>query len=316
MIASLVQGVYILEHDRQKNRLGTKSLSPPWWEFFHFHLHNVLVDSADFSMFGAILELRLPPNYPKTFALNTPKYVIAFRVRAETRSRDILLDLKWIVNTLHKSSRFKLAMHSIQNTIDIAGSDNVWLAGDSLGSAIALLAGKNMSKKGYNLPTYLFNSPFTSAPLERINHQKITQGIHIASSVMKVGISAALKGHHHHHDHTSHDEHDDPFAELSTWVPHLFVNPGDHICSGYINYFAEGEVEKIGARKIEKIATKCTLESLLSDALDRNSEPLHLLPSLELNINMGHTSGFRAAHGIEQWWDPHLRFKSLMYLYK
>lgn len=289
------------------------------WKFFHFHLHNVLVDSADFSLFGAILELKLPPNYPKTCALNALKYVTAFRgtlTGAETRSRDILLDLKWIVNTLHKSSRFKLAMHSIQNTIDIAGSDNVWLAGDSLGSAIALLAGKNMSKKGYNLPTYLFNSPFTSAPLERINHQKITQGIHIASSVMKVGISAALKGHHHHHDHTSHDEHDDPFAELSAWVPHLFVNPGDHICSGYINYFAEGEVEKIGARKIEKIATKCTLESLLSDALDRNSEPLHLLPSLELNINMGHTSGFRAAHGIEQWWDPHLRFKSLMYLYK
>lgn len=142
VIASLVQGVYILEHDRQKNRLGTKSLSPPWWEFFHFHLHNVLVDGADFSMFGAILELILPPNYPKTFALNTPKYVIAFRVGAETRSRDILLDLKCIVNKIHKSFRFELAMHSFQNTVDVAGADNVWLAGHSLGSAIALLTGK------------------------------------------------------------------------------------------------------------------------------------------------------------------------------
>ncbi|KAG5050362.1 hypothetical protein JHK85_011465 [Glycine max] len=178
--------------------------------------------NADFSLFGAILELKLPPNYPKTCALNALKYVTAFRgtlTGAETRSRDILLDLKWIVNTLHKSSRFKLAMHSIQNTIDIAGSDNVWLAGDSLGSAIALLAGKNMSKKGYNLPTYLFNSPFTSAPLERINHQKIRQGIHISIGVMKVGLSAVLKGQHHH----------------------------DHICSGYINYFAQREkMEKKG----------------------------------------------------------------------
>lgn len=214
VLASLVQGVYVLEHDRQKNRFGPKSLAPSWWEFFHFHLHNVLVDSADFSIFGAIFELKLPPHYPKTYALDAPKYVIAFRrlTGSETRSRDLLLDLKCIVNTLHKSSRFKLAMHSIQNTADSAGPCNVWLAGQSLGSAMALLAGKNMAKKGYSLPTYLFNSPFTSASLERINHQKITQGIHIASSVMKVGLSAALKGHHHYHHKTSHEhKHVDPF---------------------------------------------------------------------------------------------------------
>lgn len=105
----------------------------------------MLVDSADFSLFGAILELKLPPNYPKTCALNALKYVTAFRgtlTGAETRSRDILLDLKCIVNKIHKSFRFELAMHSFQNTVDVAGADNVWLAGHSLGSAIALLTGK------------------------------------------------------------------------------------------------------------------------------------------------------------------------------
>ncbi|KAA8520958.1 hypothetical protein F0562_011631 [Nyssa sinensis] len=36
--ASLVQGVYVLERDRQENRQGSQALAPPWWEFFHFRL--------------------------------------------------------------------------------------------------------------------------------------------------------------------------------------------------------------------------------------------------------------------------------------
>ncbi|KAI4337965.1 hypothetical protein L6164_016326 [Bauhinia variegata] len=316
VIASVVQGVYVLEHDRQQNRLGPKSVAPAWWEFFHFYLNNVLVDNADHSMFGVVLELKLPPTYPKNCSLNAPKYLIAFRgtlTGPDTRSRDFHLDLKCILNRLHYSSRFQLAVRTIDNTVAKAGPANVWLAGHSLGSAIALLAGKNMVKKGYSLPTYLFNSPFTSAPLERINHQTVKQGIHIVSSVAKAGLSAALKSRCHN---GSHLQENDPFAVLSHWLPYLFVNPADHICSGYLSYFGHREtMEKIGAGKIEKLATKHTVESLLSCALDRNSEPLHLLPSAQLIVNMGQTLNFRAAHGIEQWWDPNLRTQSHVYVY-
>ncbi|KAF5953296.1 hypothetical protein HYC85_006152 [Camellia sinensis] len=43
----LVQGVYILEQDRQENRQGPEALAAPWWELFHFRLHSQLVDDAD-----------------------------------------------------------------------------------------------------------------------------------------------------------------------------------------------------------------------------------------------------------------------------
>ncbi|KAJ7965353.1 GDSL esterase/lipase [Quillaja saponaria] len=310
VVASLVQGVYILERDRQQNRIGSqKALAPLWWNFFHFQLNNMLVDSADHSIFGAIFELKP--------CLNAPRFVIAFRgtlIESGTRSRDIHLDLKCIVNRLHKSSRFQLAIHSIQETIGLAGASNVWLAGHSLGSAIALLAGKNMTKMGYPLETYLFNSPFVSAPLERIKDQKVKHGIHIASSVVKAGLTVALKCQHKQ----SKPQQDDPFVVLSYWIPHLFVNPADHISSGYIDYFAHREkMEKIGAGKIEKLATKHTVESLLSGAiLDRISEPLHLLPSAELTINKSDSTNFRKAHGIEQWWDPTIHCPSLVYQYR
>ncbi|KAJ7965354.1 GDSL esterase/lipase [Quillaja saponaria] len=66
VMASLVNGVYVLEHDRQENRLGNqKGLASPWWEFFNFQLHNVIVDPADSSFFGAVFELKVPPLYSK-----------------------------------------------------------------------------------------------------------------------------------------------------------------------------------------------------------------------------------------------------------
>ncbi|KAF7830709.1 GDSL esterase/lipase [Senna tora] len=319
VLASVVQGVYILEHDRQLNRVGPKSLSTAWWESFHFHLVDILVDNADHTMFGAILHLNLPKHIPSS--PHAPKYVVAFRgtlTGSTTRSRDLLLDLKCILNTLHQSSRFQLALRSIRNAVSKSGSPNhVWLAGHSLGSAIALLAGKHMAKSGQNLPTYLFNSPFTSAPLERIKHEKVKQGIHIASSVLKAGLSSALtKARGSSASSTRDGVEDGLFDALKGWVPRLFVNPNDHICSGYIGYFAQREkMEKIGAGRFEKVATRHTVESLVSGALERKSEPLHLLPSAELVINETQTSNFRAAHGLEQWWDPLLRSRSILYRY-
>ncbi|MBA0697217.1 hypothetical protein Goari_020766, partial [Gossypium aridum] len=55
--ASLVQGVYVLERDRQKNREGHQvCCAPPWWESFHFRLNHRLIDNVDGSIFGAIYE--------------------------------------------------------------------------------------------------------------------------------------------------------------------------------------------------------------------------------------------------------------------
>ncbi|KAB1205056.1 hypothetical protein CJ030_MR7G016700 [Morella rubra] len=225
--ASLVHGVYILEPDRQQNRHGPQALAPPWWNVFHFQLNQVLTDEVDISLFRAVYEFQ----YPTDPALNIPKYV-AFGgaiLKPDTRSQDFKLDLQCIRNKLHQSPRFQVAMQTVQNIVALAGAPNVWLTGHSLGSAIALLAGKNMSKCGYFLESYLFNPPFLSVdPLERIKDERVKYGIRFAKSVLKAGLTHALQASQHQKSR----EHD-PFAMLSHWIPYLFVNPADHICRVY-----------------------------------------------------------------------------------
>ncbi|XP_058202798.1 GDSL esterase/lipase At4g10955-like [Rhododendron vialii] len=229
VVASLVQGVYSQEHDRQ----GHQALAPPWWEFFNFQLSDVLVDNNDRSIFGAIYEFKSPPPYGHHNPLHIPpRYVVAFRgpmIRWETILQDLTLDFKVIRNTLKQSTRFQQAMEAVEYTVSIAGAANVCFAGHSLGSAMALLAGKNMAKMECLLETYLFNPPF----------------IRIMRSVMTAGVTIAL---------SQRPQRGDWFAALSQWIPHLFVNPSDPISAEYVRYFEQREwMEAIGLGAIEPL---------------------------------------------------------------
>ncbi|KAK3000292.1 hypothetical protein RJ639_020992 [Escallonia herrerae] len=301
--ASLVQGVYTLECDRQESRQGPYALAPPWWDFFHFQLIRVLVDEADHSIFGAIYEFRFPSSYPNHHFdqhQNSPRFVIAFRgtiPKSSTRSQDLMLDLKVIRNRLEESSRFPLAMQAVQNMVTLAGAANTWLAGHSLGSAIALLAGRNMVKMGCHLESYLFNPPFISAPVERIKHENLKHGVRFLSSAITAGLAVAVNG----RGQSSKTRY--PFAALSTWIPYLFVNPSDPICSEYVGYFEHREkMVNIGAGAIGRLATQNSVASLLSGALGQEMEPSHLLPSAYMTINRCPCSDIKQAHGIQQWW--------------
>jgi pimeloyl-ACP methyl ester carboxylesterase len=85
-------------------------------------------------------------NYPLS-APNIPSYVIAFRgtiwKHVKTMLRDMKANIRCIFNDLHNDSRFERAMGWVEEKVRLAGARNVWLAGHSLGSAMALLAGKN-----------------------------------------------------------------------------------------------------------------------------------------------------------------------------
>ncbi|KAE8681394.1 GDSL esterase/lipase [Hibiscus syriacus] len=299
--ASLVQGVYILERDRQENRIDPLAHAPPWWEFFNFQLVHILVDDVDNSIFGAIYEIKFSDFNHNHSAQDYPHYVIAFRGtinKSNTRSRDLKLDFLCARNRLHESSRFQQAMQAVEGIFVVAGNSRIWLTGHSLGSAISLLIGKNMTKMGYNVEAYLFNPPFLSAHIEGIKSEKLKHGIRFTNSVVKAGIAVAIKGRNHRHGN------DDPFSLLSAWKPYLFVNPADLICSGYIGYFEHRKhMEEIGAGNIEKIATQNSIVSLLSCSEKRDLEPLHLIPSAHLTINLRHSPNFKHAHGIHQWWD-------------
>ncbi|KAI8546198.1 hypothetical protein RHMOL_Rhmol07G0098600 [Rhododendron molle] len=314
--ACLVQGVYILERDRQENRQGPQALASRWWEFFGLRLHTQLIDDADHSIFGAIYEL-MPPSYSKHLTVKgTPRYIIAFRgtlTKGDAFLRDFQLDLHIIKNGLHQTSRFEIAMQSVRNAVAAFGNSNIWLTGHSMGAAMAMLAGKTMAKTGVFLEAFLFNPPFFSAPIERIKDKNVRHGIRIASSFLAAGLTVALKARRGHQQ-----QREDPFVALSEWVPRLYVHPGDHICSEYIGYFDHRKkMEDIGAGGIERLATQNSLGGLVMSAIGKETEePLHLIPSAHLIVNLIPAEDFKQAHGIHQWWRPDLQLQSKVYNYR
>lgn len=307
--ACLVQGVYIIERDRQENRQQSEALAPPWWKFFQFELYSQLIDDADSCVFGAIYKFKHSPSQ------GTPTYIIAFRgtlTKGNAFSRDLELDIHIIKNGLHQTSRFEIAMQAIRNLVAANGSQTskstIWLTGHSLGSAMALLAGKRMAKSGILLDSYLFNPPFFAAPLENIKDQNIKHGIRIASSFLTAGLAVAAKIKNANQQRNNTPE--DAFLALAGWVPCLYVNPADYICSEYIGYFEHRKkMEEIGAGGIERLATQHSISGVFLNAIGKEShEPLHLLPSANLTINLTRAADFKEAHGIHQWWrcDQHL----------
>ncbi|XP_044476270.1 GDSL esterase/lipase At4g10955-like [Mangifera indica] len=316
--ACLVQGVYVSERDRQQQRHGSQALATPWWEFFHFQLFRQLKDDVDSTIFGAIYEFKPPASHCNLSTAGTPRYVIAFRgtlTKPDSFMRDLELDLHVIQNGLHQTSRFEIAMQAVRNMVASVGNSNVWLAGHSLGSAMAMLAGKTMAKTGVLLEAFLFNPPFLSAPIERIKNKKVKHGLRIAGSVITAGLALAVNAKKKQHNTRSAIE--EPFTALSAWVPRLFVNPADHISSEYVGYFEHRKkMEEIGAGDIERLATQHSLGALFMNVMGKESQPLHLIASAILTVNATPSQDFKQAHGIHQWWKPDMHLQSKFYKYK
>ncbi|XP_058222346.1 GDSL esterase/lipase At4g10955-like isoform X2 [Rhododendron vialii] len=313
--ACSVQGVKILERDRQENRRGPEALASRWWEFFGFRLHAPLIDDDDHSIFGAIYEFT-SPSYDNHLTMNgTPRYIIAFRGtlnkgpaflgsltmgRPCTWLRDSEVNLHIMKSTLHQTSRFEIAMQSVRN-IAVAAfrNSNIWLTGHSQGAAIAMLAGKTMVKEGIFLEAFLFNPPVVSAHIGEIKNEKVQQAVRTTKSVVVAAVRTVARKAHHQQTDVS----EDPFVALSGWVPRLYVHPGDHICSEYVKYFEHRELmEKIGLGCVEKVASQHSLRVIVGSAMGKESEePLHLIPSAELIVNLTPANAFKA-HGLRQWW--------------
>ncbi|KAK0586867.1 hypothetical protein LWI29_013686 [Acer saccharum] len=297
-VASLVQGVYVVERDRQKKRKGSQALASPWWKSFNFQMLEQLVDDVDSSFFGAIYKFEPPASHSNLSTDGCPCYVIAFRgtlLKRKSLIQDLKLDFDIIRNGLHSTSRFEIAMQAVRKMVASVGSSNVWLAGHSLGSAIALLAGKTMAKEGIFLETFLFNLPYPSVPIEKIPHKKVKYVIRGVGYASRAGLALAMKI-------VSGDplkiESGDP---LKAWAPYLFVNQDDHICSEYFGYFnRKKKMEKLGLGGIERLTTHLSLRGLF---MGNGSEPMHRIPSANLRANLTRS---KQAHGINQWWRPDL----------
>ncbi|KAK1426626.1 hypothetical protein QVD17_15303 [Tagetes erecta] len=312
LAASLVQGVYSLERDRQRASINEEpdTHASPWWEQFQFQLNHVLVDEGDLSYFGAIFELKYAHPYFYQSSPCPPRYVIAFRgtmITNFTRFEDMKLNLKCVFDKLEESARFRVAFEAVWNMVAVAGHANVWLAGHSLGASIAMLVGRNMAKSRFRLETYLFNPPFISVPIEKmIKYEPLKHGVRIVGSLMTAGIATVTNSYRE-------DSEEDLFIVLSEWAPYVFVNPSDPICSEYIGYFEHREkMEEIGYGKIERISTRYSFGSLVR----RDLEPLHIVPTAYMTVNVSPSEDFRQAHGIVQWWQPHFQWQSKLYKFK
>ncbi|KAE8667504.1 NC domain-containing-related-like protein [Hibiscus syriacus] len=269
--ACLVNGAYVLESDRQEKRRGAQCLAPPWWEVFNFKLSDQLYDRDDNSIFGAIFEYTYHRSIDRT-----PRFVFAFRGtlwKEGSLKRDLDLDFTVIRNGIHGSSRFKTAMKAVQDRVSEVGSSNVWLTGHSLGAAIAMLAGKNMAKRGSFLEAYLFNPPFVSPPIERlVKDEKVRDRLRFAGTVIKAGLA-----------------------------------------------FHRRKLQDMGAGKLAKLTSQHSLGTTVMSAVGvkgvETSEPLHLLPSVNLTENLNPTRHFSKDHGLNQWWKPNLDLSCRVYKY-
>ncbi|XP_028088359.1 GDSL esterase/lipase At4g10955-like isoform X2 [Camellia sinensis] len=311
--ASFVKAVYTLQRDCLMKRKGPQSLAASWFESFHYKLIGKLVD--DRSIFGAIFENKYPPSYYNHLVQKPPRYVVAFRgtlIVGDIWLEDLKLNRQVSLNILQQSTRFQTAMQEVQEMVDRVGNENIWLVGHSLGSAIALLVGKNMVKQhgiqfANSVETYLFNPPFPFAPIELIENENLKHGIRIINSLVTAGIAFLVNG----------PQNNDSFDALSSWNPHLFVNESDFICSGYIGYFEHRlKMMELDAGEIERLATQYSIRRLLLDELGCGSEPLHLLPSAYLTINRSPSDTILRAHGIQQWWKPNIQCQSELHQFR
>jgi hypothetical protein len=75
-------------------------------------------------------------------------------------------------------------------------------------------------------------------------------------------------------------------------------------------------MEEIGAGSIEKIAAQNSIGSIMMSAIGKECEPVHLIPSAILTVNLTPQHDYIEAHGIDQWWKPDLHLESKLHKYK
>ncbi|KAJ1278311.1 hypothetical protein BS78_04G070600 [Paspalum vaginatum] len=329
--ACLVKGTYGLESDRAMGREDTtQALAPAWWESFYFRrlpdyklecpckcvfcktTRHILGDRGAWFIYGAVFQYA-PPDGACRDPSSAPSYVVAFRgtmIGDPTVVHDMRQNLMILLNKQHLCTRFSHARQMVERLLKekiTNGRDgDVWLAGHSLGAAIALDVGRHMmssssssSNRGLikDLPTFLFNPPHVS--LAPAIAEDAKPHLYAVSYITKHTLGKVLTPHRNHMEEL--------FKNLSPWKPNLYVNPCDDLCVGFIDYFEQRELMK---KRFPGLATSAAMLShrdMFHSLFGNECERQHLLPSATLWKNSSTRSGphRRArAHELRQWWQP------------
>lgn len=286
--ACFIQAVYLLELDRQENRTKENSLAPKWWMNFKYMVVETLTDERDGSIYGAVLE------WDKSAALadfvfvrpsGAPRAVLALRgtlLKSPTFRRDIQDDLRFLAwETLKGSVRFNGALKALRTMADKYGSNNVCIAGHSLGAGFALQVGKALAKQGIYVEAHLFNPPSVSVAMSFRNLGE-------RAGLMWKWVKAMLPYNTETQD--SVDEAVKTFsaaAGMKNWIPHLYVNNSDYICCYYTELDA---AENTNSQK-------------------ENAKPSQGFSTAKLFVSSKGKQKFLEAHGLQQWWSDDLELQ-------
>ncbi|GAU12331.1 hypothetical protein TSUD_252820 [Trifolium subterraneum] len=293
-IASLIQAVYLLEQDRQKNRTQENSLASNYWIPYKYKPTQILVDERDGSIFGAIFEWdrsaalsEFKPFKP----IGAPRAVLALRgtlIRYPTMRRDFEDDFRFVAwESLKDSVRFKVAIDAVKSVSDTYGRRNVCIAGHSLGAGFGLQVGKELAKERINVETHLFNPPAVSFATSLNIGEKAeyvwsriksllpsSRETQVSNDVDETRI-IRLKKMIPRLSHLI-----DAILGTGKWVPHLYVNKSDWISYFYIH--TDGTREKI--------------------ANVENMDPTNEQNEAKLYVFSKEDQTFLEAHGLKQWW--------------
>nr|GLL47237.1 GDSL esterase/lipase At4g10955-like [Ipomoea trifida] len=289
VIACFIQAIYLLELDRQENRNEENELAPKWWIPFKYRLVETLIDERDGSIFGAILE------WDRAAALadlvfirpsGAPRAVLALRgtlLKGPTMRRDIEDDLRFLAwESLKGSVRFSCAMQALKSLVGKFGSNNVCIAGHSLGAGFALQVGKSLAKEGIYVEAHLFNPPSVSLAMSLRN---IGEKAGFVWKRFKSMLPSGSEG-----QTSSEETATKPFqfGSLKQWVPHLYINNSDYICCSYTD-----PDEAQNKNQADK----------------ENTKPSNGQVAAKLFLSSKGKQKFLEAHGIEQWWSDNLELQ-------
>lgn len=303
-IACFIQGVYLMELDRQEEKkraaaavaeeasggAGNGELAPKWWRPFKYKLAEALVDERDGSVYGAVLEWDRAAALSEFILLRpaaAPRAIVALRgtlLSGATIRRDLEDDFRFLAwESLRGSARFAGTLRAVAAAAERHGGAAVCVAGHSLGAALALQVGKALAKEGVLVECHLFNPPSISmaASFKSFGEKAVAAWKRLRGDDGD-GSAAAIEG-------------DAVAAQNNRWAPHLYVNNSDYICCYYYadrpSVAEEEEGQEGGGGGGGAIAGRKEKEAAAAAAAAK----------LFVAAKKG-PQKFLEAHGLQQWW--------------
>ncbi|KAG2590659.1 GDSL esterase/lipase At4g10955-like [Panicum virgatum] len=296
VVACFIQGVYLLELDRQDKRDERTGLAPQWWRHFMYRLAETLVDERDGSIYGAVLEWdrqALLAGYAPFRPAGAPAAVVALRgtlLSGATFRRDVVDDLRFLAwDSLKGSVRFAGVLAALRAAARRHGARNVCVGGHSLGAGFALQVGKALAKEGMFVECHVFNPPSVSLATSLRGFAETAGEMwgRVRAWLPYVGSTAAA-------DASTGEGAKAPTLEragTAKWLPHLYINTNDYICCYYTDAAAGTATVTAGGGGSESSKTAAGGGGGMSSAG---------LARMVL-VSKGPTK-FLDAHGLQQWW--------------